>query len=112
MDIAANSMPGTPAVAGNTSNTTSQQVFAVNDITFHKQFGTFVTAGSDGGFTIWDGQQKTKIKREYRANEIAHALIAEFNLNEINNGDQTAKPPKAGTPIVSTSFNHNGSILA
>ena len=64
MDIAANSMPGTPAVAGNTSNTTSQQVFAVNDITFHKQFGTFVTAGSDGGFTIWDGQQKTKIKRK------------------------------------------------
>ena len=57
-------MPGTPAVAGSTSNTTSQQVFAVNDITFHKQHGTFCTSGGDGGFTFWDGVQKTKIKRE------------------------------------------------
>lgn len=58
-------MPGTPAVSGSTSNTTSQQVFAVNDITFHKQHGTFCTSGADGGFTFWDGVQKTKIKRKF-----------------------------------------------
>ncbi len=29
-------------------------IYAVNSITFHPGFGTFVTAGSDGAYNFWD----------------------------------------------------------
>ncbi|KAF9139553.1 Poly(A)+ RNA export protein [Linnemannia elongata] len=37
-------------------------VFAVNAISFHPVFGTFATAGSDGGITFWDKDSKQKLK--------------------------------------------------
>ena len=37
-------------------------VYAVNAISFHPIFGTFATAGSDGGFTFWDKDSKQKLK--------------------------------------------------
>ena len=30
------------------------EIYAVNSIAFHPQFGTFVTAGSDGAYNFWD----------------------------------------------------------
>jgi mRNA export factor len=38
------------------------QVFAVNDIVFNKQHGTFATAGSDGTITYWDKDARTRLK--------------------------------------------------
>lgn len=31
---------------------------------------------------------------------------------DLSNGDSSARPPQWGTPIVSTSFNRDGSVLA
>ncbi|KAF9292618.1 hypothetical protein BGZ68_000022 [Mortierella alpina] len=59
-------------------------VYAVNAISFHPIFGTFATAGSDGGFTFWDKDSKQKLKV--------------FN--------------KQPGPISCASFNRNGSIYA
>lgn len=51
-------MPRTPAVSG------SQNVFAINSLTFHKVQGTFCSGGSDGSLTFWDGISRTKLKSE------------------------------------------------
>ena len=37
-------------------------VYAVNDISFHPQHGTFSTAGSDGTFHFWDKDAKHRLK--------------------------------------------------
>ncbi|KAF9125987.1 hypothetical protein BGW39_007009 [Mortierella sp. 14UC] len=59
-------------------------VFAVNAISFHPVFGTFATAGSDGGITFWDKDSKQKLK---------------------------VFTKKAG-PIPAAAFNRNGTIYA
>lgn len=38
------------------------EVYAVNDIAFNPKYGTFVTAGGDGCFTLWDKDNKSKLK--------------------------------------------------
>ena len=43
-----------------TNNVTN--VYAVNDISFHPQHGTFSTAGSDGTFHFWDKDAKHRLK--------------------------------------------------
>ena len=35
---------------------------AVNAISFHPQWGTFVTAGSDGAYNFWDKDSKQRLK--------------------------------------------------
>lgn len=52
---------GPPAVVG------SQNVFAINTITFHKIQGTFCTGGGDGSLTFWDGMARTKLKGELKS---------------------------------------------
>ncbi|GJJ13087.1 hypothetical protein Clacol_007337 [Clathrus columnatus] len=59
-------------------------VFAVNDISFHQQHGTFSTAGSDGSLNFWDKDSRTRLKI--------------FD--------------PAPAPITCTSFNHTGTIFA
>ncbi|KAI9551497.1 hypothetical protein GHT06_021830 [Daphnia sinensis] len=47
------------------SNGTNQQyqdIYAVNDIKFHPVHGTLATAGSDGRFSFWDKDSRTKLK--------------------------------------------------
>lgn len=39
-----------------------QDIFAVNDIAFHPQHGTLCTVGSDGRFSFWDKDARTKLK--------------------------------------------------
>jgi len=99
-DIPAGSMPGTPAASASTLSSAagSQHVFAVNAICFHRTEGTFGTGGADGSITFWDGVARTKLKP--------------FTLKELDNGDQDARPPVFGTPVVSMSFNHNHQIFA
>ena len=40
--------------------TATQDIYAVNAIRFHKPYGTFSTAGSDGTFNFWDKVMKPK----------------------------------------------------
>lgn len=39
-----------------------QDIYAVNDIAFHPVHGTLATAGSDGRFSFWDKDARTKLK--------------------------------------------------
>ena len=41
-------------------------VFAVNGITFNKEFNTFATYGSDGHFSTWNKDAKSKYKSSKR----------------------------------------------
>ncbi|KAF8318493.1 WD40 repeat-like protein [Clavulina sp. PMI_390] len=59
-------------------------VYALNNICFHKEQGTFVTCGSDGTMSSWDHRSKMKIKLY-------------DNL---------------GGPVVSASYNRTGKLLA
>lgn len=49
-----------------TPNREPQQLFCVNDISFHPIHGTFSTAGSDGSINFWDKDSKTRLKSECR----------------------------------------------
>ena len=37
-------------------------IYAVNSISFHPQFGTFVTTGADGAYNFWDKDSKQRLK--------------------------------------------------
>merc|ERR1719195_429365 len=39
-----------------------QDIFAVNDIAFHPVHGTLATVGSDGRYSFWDKDARTKLK--------------------------------------------------
>jgi mRNA export factor len=39
-----------------------QDIYAVNDISFHPVHGTLATVGSDGRFSFWDKDARTKLK--------------------------------------------------
>jgi len=38
-----------------------ENIYPVNTIAFHKQYGTFATGGSDGFVNIWDGSNKKRL---------------------------------------------------
>ena len=40
----------------------TQDIFAVNHITFHPTYGTFATTGSDGTFNFWDKDSRQRLK--------------------------------------------------
>lgn len=48
------SQPATPGQA--------QDIYAVNDIAFHPVYQTLATCGSDGKFSFWDKDARTKLK--------------------------------------------------
>jgi mRNA export factor len=43
-------------------NNGCQDIYAVNDISFHPQHGTLSTVGSDGRYSFWDKDARTKLK--------------------------------------------------
>lgn len=42
-------------------------VYAVNSIAFHPQYGTFVTTGDDGTYNFWDKDSKQRLKAMQKA---------------------------------------------
>ncbi|CAG0886452.1 unnamed protein product [Cyprideis torosa] len=44
-----------------------QDIYPVNDIKFHPAHGTLVTVGSDGKFSFWDKDSRTKLKTSDQA---------------------------------------------
>ncbi|XP_018334109.2 mRNA export factor isoform X2 [Agrilus planipennis] len=61
-----------------------QDIYAVNDIAFHPVHGTLATVGSDGTFSFWDKDARTKLKPSETMEQ----------------------------PITRCAFNHNGQIFA
>jgi WD40 repeat protein len=45
-----------------TTTSEGSDIYAVNAISFHPQYGTFVTAGSDGTYNFWDKDSKQRLK--------------------------------------------------
>lgn len=62
----------------------TQDIFAVNDIAFHPTHGTLATVGSDGKYSFWDKDARTKLKTS--------------DAMEL--------------PIVACDFNYNGNLFA
>jgi len=46
----------------------SNEVYAVNSISFHPRFSTFATCGSDGTYVFWDKDSKQRLKMFNRYN--------------------------------------------
>mmetsp|Transcript_15201 Transcript_15201/g.25043 ORF Transcript_15201/g.25043 Transcript_15201/m.25043 type:complete len:342 (+) Transcript_15201:190-1215(+) len=44
------------------------EIYPVDSIVFHPQYGTFATTGSDGSFNFWDKDSKQRLKPFPRAN--------------------------------------------
>ncbi|XP_030625275.1 mRNA export factor-like [Chanos chanos] len=44
------------------ATTSTQDIYAVNAISFHPVYGTLATVGSDGCFSFWDKDARTKLK--------------------------------------------------
>ena len=59
-------------------------IYAVNGIAFHPVHGTLATVGSDGRFSFWDKDARTKLKTSEQLDQ----------------------------PISACCFNHNGNIFA
>lgn len=51
----------------------NNDVYAVNAITFHQQFGTFATVGSDGTYVFWDKDSKQRLKLFNKVNNAVTA---------------------------------------
>ncbi|CAF2511609.1 unnamed protein product [Rotaria sp. Silwood2] len=45
-----------------TATAAAQDIFSVNDIAFHPMHGTLATVGSDGRYSFWDKDERTKLK--------------------------------------------------
>lgn len=45
-----------------------KDVFPVNSLNFHPQYGTFASAGGDGSFSFWDKDSKQRLKAFSAAN--------------------------------------------
>ena len=43
-------------------STNTQEIFAVNGIAFHPIHHTFATIGSDGRYSFWDKDSRTRLK--------------------------------------------------
>ncbi|POW19103.1 hypothetical protein PSHT_05024 [Puccinia striiformis] len=90
------------------------QVWAVNDIKFHKQHGTFATAGSDGTINMWDKDSKTRLK----------SMFTFLHFNSLHTFEVSPGGDKwslmlclpafdnRGGPITSVSFNRTGTVFA
>ncbi|KAM7237412.1 hypothetical protein CapIbe_011656 [Capra ibex] len=67
-----------------TNTSAPQDIYAVNGIAFHPVHGTLATVGSDGRFSFWDKDARTKLKTSEQLDQ----------------------------PISACCFNHNGNIFA
>nr|KAF6472252.1 ribonucleic acid export 1 [Molossus molossus] len=67
-----------------TNTSAPQDIYVVNGISFHPVHGTLATVGSDGRFSFWDKDARTKLKTSEQLDQ----------------------------PISACCFNHNGNIFA
>lgn len=53
----------------NGQNNQAHDIYAVNDIAFHPQHGTMATIGSDGKYSFWDKDARTRLKISEQMNQ-------------------------------------------
>lgn len=73
-------------------------VYPVSCIEFNQKEGTFVTAGSDGVYCLWDKDSKQSLKK-------SHHNTWHGNKAGLQRGAQP-------TPISAVAYNYRGNILA
>ena len=56
-----------------------ENIYPVNAIAFHKQYGTFATGGSDAFVNMWDGANKKRLC-QFHQYEISVIVQFEFSL--------------------------------
>ena len=54
-------------------------VYSVNDIAFNRPYGTFCTIGSDGIYSIWDKQKKSRLHERSENNDGVPLTCCDFN---------------------------------
>ena len=94
-----------------------EQIYPVNAISFHREYNTFATGGSDGLVNIWDGQNK---KRLCQFHKVCNWKCAEISLSQqilIFSVSQWKLIVfvihfQYPTSIASLSFSNDGSVLA
>ena len=62
-----------------------ENIYPVNAISFHKEYNTFATGGSDGYVNIWDGYNKKRLCQFHRS-------VGE-SLRFVNNVQQSGIQP-------------------
>jgi len=83
----------------------ASQVYAVNDISFHLGQGTFSTAGSDGTFTYWDKDARSRLKSfdtgshpisatAFNASGSAFAYAISYDWSKGHSGNVSGHPNK------------------
>ncbi|KPJ14340.1 mRNA export factor [Papilio machaon] len=70
--------------AGGGTSGSFQDIYAVNDIAFHPVHGTLATVGSDGSYSFWDKDARTKLKSSETLDQ----------------------------PLTKCAFNHSGQVFA
>ncbi|GJM93796.1 hypothetical protein PR202_ga10384 [Eleusine coracana subsp. coracana] len=72
------------------------EIYSVNSLNFHPVYGTFATAGSDGGFNFWDKDSKQRLKVCYDWSKGAekHNPSAKTNIfiHSVQEADVKGKP--------------------
>ena len=56
-------------------------VYAVNDIAFNNAYGTFCTVGSDGIYSIWDKQQRSRLYERVDTQDKLPLTTCDYNSN-------------------------------
>ena len=77
-----------------------ENIYPVNAISFHKDYNTFATGGSDGYVNIWDGYNKKRLCQFHR--------LVNKSLNDFKSCSTIRYP----TSIASLAFAGDGSVLA
>ncbi|KAL0486980.1 mRNA export factor RAE1 [Acrasis kona] len=54
-------------------------VYAINDITFHPRFGTFVTMGADGMYHTWDKDAKSRVQQYKKTHPKLQVVSGRYN---------------------------------
>ncbi len=79
-----------------------EQIYPVNAISFHKEYNTFATGGSDGLVNIWDGANKKRLCQfhKYPTSIASLAFSNDGNVLAIASSYmfEQEKEPEGGVP--------------
>ena len=95
-----------------------ENIYPVNAISFHKDYNTFATGGSDGYVNIWDGYNKKRLCQFHRLENLKFpscsltatpiSIVGCFHLFSTYHSLSHRYP----TSIASLAFAGDGSVLA
>ena len=84
------------------------QIYPVNAISFHREYNTFATGGSDGLVNIWDGANKKRLC-QFHKYPTSVSRSVRF-LQSAKSSDQTII--SLTVIFFSLSFSNDGTVLA